>query len=334
MTSAPAKPSTPDDFLHSERILIIDFGSQVTQLIARRIRESGVYSEIHPFNQVTEQSIRDFAPRGVILSGGPASAGEIETPRAPDGLWDMGLPILGICYGEMTMSQQLGGRVTASDHQEFGRTLVEIAAGCALFDGVWAPGENHQVWMSHGDKIEAIPDGFKPVAVTPTAPFAAIADEDRKFYGVQFHPEVVHTPDGAKLLANFTHNIAGCAGNWTMSAFKDDEIAKVRKQVGDGRVICGLSGGVDSSVVAALLHEAIGDQLTCVFVDTGLMRAGEGDEVVDLFRDHYNIPLIHCDAADLFLGKLDGVADPEKKRKIIGATFIDVFEEEAGKIDG
>ncbi|NQV84079.1 MAG: glutamine-hydrolyzing GMP synthase, partial [Rhodospirillales bacterium] len=229
---------------------------------------------------------------------------------------------------------QLGGRVSASDHQEFGRTAVEVSESCTLFDGVWAPGETHQVWMSHGDRIEAIPDGFKPVAITPTAPFAAIADEERKFYGVQFHPEVVHTPDGARLLANFTHNIAGCAGNWTMSAFKDDEIAKVRQQVGSGRVICGLSGGVDSSVVAALLHEAIGDQLTCVFVDTGLMRMGEGDEVVDLFRDHYNIPLIHRDAADLFLGKLDGVSDPETKRKIIGATFIDVFEEEAGKIDG
>ncbi len=331
MTSADA---TPDDFLHSERILIVDFGSQVTQLIARRVRESGVYSEIHPFNQVTEQSIRDFAPRAVILSGGPASAGDIETPRAPDALWDMGLPVLGICYGEMTMAQQLGGQITASDHQEFGRTSVEITSQCALFDDVWNPGETHQVWMSHGDKIEAIPDGFHPAAITPTAPFAAIADEERKFYGVQFHPEVVHTPDGAKLLANFTHTIAGCAGNWTMSAFKDDEIAKVRKQVGRGRVICGLSGGVDSSVVAALLHEAIGDQLTCVFVDTGLMRMGEGDEVVTLFRDHYNIPLIHRDASELFLSQLDGIADPEKKRKIIGAAFIDVFEEEAGKIDG
>jgi GMP synthase (glutamine-hydrolysing) len=335
MKSAPTRinPTLGDD-LHSERILIIDFGSQVTQLIARRVRESGVYSEIHPFNQVTEQSIRDFAPRAVILSGGPASAGDIETPRAPDALWDMGLPVLGICYGEMTMAQQLGGQVTASDHQEFGRTSVEISNTCALFDGVWNSGETHQVWMSHGDKIEAIPDGFHACAVTPTAPFAAIADEERNFYGLQFHPEVVHTPDGAKLLANFTHTIAGCAGNWTMSAFKDDEIAKVREQVGRGRVICGLSGGVDSSVVAALLHEAIGDQLTCVFVDTGLMREGEGDEVVTLFRDHYNIPLIHRDASEMFLSQLEGVADPEKKRKIIGATFIDVFEEEAVKIDG
>ena len=326
--------ATTDDFLHSERILIVDFGSQVTQLIARRIRESGVYSEIHPFNQVTEQSIREFAPKAVILSGGPASAGDMTPPRAPEALWDMGLPVLGICYGEMTMAQQLGGQVTSSDHQEFGRTSVEVTGQCALFDGVWKSGETHQVWMSHGDKIEAIPDGFHACAVTPTAPFAAIADEERNFYGLQFHPEVVHTPDGAKLLANFTHTIAGCAGNWTMSAFKGDEITKVREQVGVGRVICGLSGGVDSSVVAALLHEAIGDQLTCVFVDTGLMREGEGDEVVNLFRDHYNIPLIHRDASEMFLGQLDGVLDPEKKRKIIGATFIDVFEEEAGKIDG
>jgi len=325
---------TPDDSLHSDRVLIVDFGSQVTQLIARRVRESGVYSEIHPFNVVSEESIRAFAPKAVILSGGPASAGDIETPRAPDGLWRMGLPVLGICYGEMTMAQQLGGRVIASDHQEFGRTAVEITGESALFDGVWKPGDTHQVWMSHGDKIEAIPDGFTAVAVTPTAPYAVIADEERKFYGVQFHPEVVHTPDGARLLENFTHTIAGCGGDWTMAAFKDMEIAKVREQVGRGRVICGLSGGVDSSVVAALLHEAIGDQLTCVFVDTGVMREGEGEQVVDLFRDHYNIPLVHRDAADLFLDKLDGVADPEQKRKIIGATFIDVFEEEAGKIEG
>lgn len=332
--AAPTATPPPSDQLHSERVLIVDFGSQVTQLIARRVRESGVYSEIHPFQSVTDEFINDFGPKAVILSGGPASAGDIETPRAPDGLWDMGLPVLGICYGEMTMAQQLGGKVTASDHQEFGRTHVEITGESPLFDGVWKPGDTHQVWMSHGDRIDAIPDGFAPIAITPTAPFAAIADEDRKFYGVQFHPEVVHTPDGAKLLSNFTHAIAGCAGNWTMSAFKSDEIAKVRDQVGKGRVICGLSGGVDSSVVAALLHEAIGDQLTCVFVDTGVMREGEGEQVVTLFRDHYNIPLIHKDASEVFLSKLDGVSDPEKKRKIIGATFIDVFEEEAAKIEG
>jgi len=331
MTSAASKPN---DLLHSERILIIDFGSQVTQLIARRIRDSGVYSEIHPFNQVNEQSIREFDPRAIILSGGPASAGDIETPRAPSVLWELGLPVLGICYGEMTMAQQLGGEVTTSSHQEFGRTSIDVVSDCALFDGVWKPGGTYQVWMSHSDKIEAIPDGFQACAITQTAPFAVIADESRNFYGVQFHPEVVHTPDGARLLKNFTHTIAGCAGNWTMSAFKDDASAKIREQVGSGRVICGLSGGVDSSVVAALLHKAIGDQLTCVFVDTGLMRDGEGDEVVKLFRDHYNIPLIHRDASKMFLGKLEGITDPEMKRKIIGATFIDIFEEEAGKING
>ena len=327
-------PKSQPDALHSDRVLIVDFGSQVTQLIARRVRESGVYSEIHPFNAVDDEFLADFAPKAVILSGGPASAGEAETPRAPDGLWELGVPVLGICYGEMTMAQQLGGQVTPSDTQEFGRTFIEITAGCALFEGVWKTGETHQVWMSHGDRIDAIPDGFSPVAKTDTAPFAAIADEERRFYGVQFHPEVVHTLDGAKILRNFTHAIAGCKGDWTMAAFRDTEIAKVRDQVGQGRVICGLSGGVDSSVVAALLHEAIGEQLTCVFVDTGLMREGEGEQVDRVFRDHYNIPLVHRDAGGLFLDKLKGVSDPEKKRKIIGATFIDVFEEEAARIEG
>jgi GMP synthase (glutamine-hydrolysing) len=232
------------------------------------------------------------------------------------------------------MAQQLGGKVTKSSDQEFGRTFIEVIADCSLFDGVWKSGETHQVWMSHGDKIESIPDGFKACAVTPSAPFATIVDETRNFYGVQFHPEVVHTPDGAKLLNNFTHTISGCSGNWTMAAFKDDKILKIRKQVGSGKVICGLSGGVDSSVVASLIHKAIGDQLTCVFVDTGLMRQNEGDEVVKLFRDHYSIPLVHCDASRRFLSKLEGISDPEMKRKIIGATFIEVFEEEAKKIDG
>ncbi len=317
-----------------ERILIIDFGSQVTQLIARRVRESGVYSEIHPFNAVTEQTIRDFAPKGVILSGGPASVTDAETPRAPDGLFEMGLPVLGICYGEQTMCEQLGGKVEPSTHREFGRAFVDIQEDCELFHGVWAVGTKEQVWMSHGDKINAVPDGFRTVATTDGSPFAAIANDDRKFYGVQFHPEVVHTPHGAKLLENFTHRVCGCSGDWSMDAFKDEEIAKVRKQVGKGRVICGLSGGVDSSVVAVLLNEAIGEQLTCVFVDTGLMRKGEAEEVVTMFRDHYNIHLVHRDASDMFLGKLEGVSDPEKKRKIIGATFIDVFEEEARNIGG
>ena len=317
-----------------ERILIVDFGSQVTQLIARRVRESGVYSEIHPFNAVTLDSIKEFNPKGIILSGGPASVTGIDTPRAPDGLFDLGLPVFGICYGEQTMCAQLGGRVEESEHREFGRAFVDVVEDCDLFHGVWQVGAKEQVWMSHGDKIHAIPEGFRPVATTDGSPFAAIANDEKKFYGVQFHPEVVHTPHGAKLIENFTHRVCGCRGDWTMGKFREEEIAKVREQVGDGNVICGLSGGVDSSVVAVLLHEAIGDQLTCVFVDTGLMRKGEAEEVVTLFRDHYKIKLVHRDASDLFLGKLEGEKDPEKKRKIIGATFIDVFEEEAQNIGG
>ncbi|MBF0251267.1 MAG: glutamine-hydrolyzing GMP synthase [Alphaproteobacteria bacterium] len=317
-----------------ERILIIDFGSQVTQLIARRVRESGVYSEIQPFNAVTADSIKAFGPKGVILSGGPASVTGVDTPRAPQGLFEMGLPVLGICYGEQTMCAQLGGKVENSDHREFGRAYVDVVADCDLFHGVWAVGAKEQVWMSHGDRVTALPEGFRPVAVTEGAPFAAIANDEKHFYGVQFHPEVVHTPHGAKLIENFTHRVCGCRGDWTMGKFREEEIAKVRAQVGDGNVICGLSGGVDSSVVAVLLHEAIGDQLTCVFVDTGLMRKGEAEEVVTLFRDHYHIKLVHRDASDLFLGKLDGVSDPEKKRKIIGATFINVFEQEAKNIGG
>jgi len=317
-----------------ERILIIDFGSQVTQLIARRVRESGVYSEIQPFNAVTVETIKEFNPKGIILSGGPASVTGIDTPRAPDGLFDMGLPVFGICYGEQTMCAQLGGVVEESDHREFGRAFVEVVEDCELFHGVWEIGAKEQVWMSHGDKIDAIPDGFRPVAVTDGSPFAAIANDEKRFYGVQFHPEVVHTPHGAKLIENFTHRVCGCCGDWTMGKFREEEIAKVRAQVGDGNVICGLSGGVDSSVVAVLLHEAIGDQLTCVFVDTGLMRKGESEEVVAMFRDNYKIKLVHRDASDLFIGKLTGVSDPEKKRKIIGSTFIDVFDEEAKKIGG
>jgi len=317
-----------------ERILIIDFGSQVTQLIARRVRESGVYSEIQPFNAVTVETIKAFNPKGVILSGGPASVTGIDTPRAPQGLFDMGLPVFGICYGEQTMCAQLGGSVEEGHHREFGRAFVDVVGDCELFKGVWAVGAKEQVWMSHGDKINAIPEGFRTVAVSAGSPFAAIANDEKKFYGVQFHPEVMHTPHGAQLIHNFTHRVCGCTGDWTMGKFREEEIAKVRKQVGSGRVICGLSGGVDSSVVAVLLHEAIGEQLTCVFVDTGMMRKGEAEEVVTMFRDHYNIKLVHRDAADLFINKLDGVADPEKKRKIIGATFIDVFEEEARNVGG
>jgi len=316
-----------------ERALIIDFGSQVTQLIARRLRESGVYCEIHPFNRVDHAFLTEYAPKAVILSGSPMSANTETSPRAPDEIFSLGVPILGICYGEQTICAQLGGDVENSDHKEFGRAQVEVVKDSPLFDGVWEAGGAYPVWMSHGDRVNAIPDGFEIIAKSAGAPFAAIADEARRIYAVQFHPEVVHTPDGARLLENFTKKIAKLSGDWTMAAFRDEAIAQIRNQVGDARVICGLSGGVDSSVAAVLIHEAIGEQLTCVFVDTGLMRAGEGEDVVRLFRDSYNIPLIHVDAADLFLDKLAGVDDPERKRKIIGATFIDVFEEEAGKIE-
>jgi GMP synthase (glutamine-hydrolysing) len=318
----------------TDRILIIDFGSQFTQLIARRVREAGVYSEIHPFNKVTAESLAAFAPKGIILSGGPASVTEATSPRVPDGVFEYGVPILGVCYGEQAMCAQLGGGVSTSDHREFGRSFLQVEKNCALFDGVWQVGGREQVWMSHGDRVTSIPPGFVVVGQSEGAPFAAIADESRKFYGIQFHAEVVHTPDGAKLYSNFVHKICGCAGDWTMAAFKEQAIAAVRKQVGSGRVICGLSGGVDSSVVAVLLHEAIGDQLTCVYVDHGLMRTGESEQVVSLFRDRFNIKLVHNDASDLFLGKLAGKIDPEEKRKIIGATFIDVFEAEAKKIGG
>ena len=317
----------------TDRILIIDFGSQVTQLIARRVRESGVYSEIIPFNKA-EEVLEEFNPKGIILSGGPNSVYDIDTPRAPEAVFTMGVPVLGICYGEQTMCEQMGGRVETSDEREFGRAFIDIKNDSPLFDGFWKSGTKHQVWMSHGDKIDAIPDGFEVIATSANAPYAAIANEEKKFYGVQFHPEVVHTLDGAKLLENFVKNIVGCAGDWTMASFRETEIAKVREQVGDGKVICGLSGGVDSSVVAVLLHEAIGDQLTCVFVDHGLMRSNEADQVVTLFREHYHINLIHVDAEDLFLGKLAGVDDPEEKRKIIGGLFIDVFEQEAEKNGG
>jgi GMP synthase (glutamine-hydrolysing) len=317
----------------TDNVLILDFGSQVTQLIARRVRESGVYSEIVPYFK-GEEAMARLDPKAIILSGGPNSVTDAATPRAPQAVFEAGVPVLGICYGQMTLCAQLGGDVESADHREFGRAFIEIKDGCTLFDGLWQTGQRHQVWMSHGDRVNALPPGFRTVATSEGAPFAAFADDERRFYGVMFHPEVMHTPDGAALLRNFTHNVAGCSGDWTMAAFREQEIERVRAQVGDGRVICGLSGGVDSSVVAVLLHEAIGDQLTCVFVDHGLLRQGEAEEVVSLFRGHYNISLVHRDASDLFLGKLDGVSDPEQKRKIIGATFIDVFEEEAKKVGG
>jgi GMP synthase (glutamine-hydrolysing) len=317
----------------TDRILILDFGSQVTQLIARRVRESGVYCEILPFSTSAERIV-EFAPAAVILSGGPASVNEAAAPLAPQVVFEMGVPVLGICYGQQAMCAQLGGVVAASDHREFGRAFIEVTGECRLLDGLWPPGSKEQVWMSHGDRVEALPPGFRVVAVSDGAPFAIVADDERRFYGTMFHPEVIHTPQGAALLRNFTHRVAGCCGDWTMAAFRAQAIARVRAQVGTGRVICGLSGGVDSAVVAALLREAIGDQLVCIFVDTGLLRGAEAEEVVTLFRDTWNIPLVHRDAGDLFLAKLAGVADPEAKRKTIGATFIDVFDEEAHKIGG
>jgi len=317
----------------TDRILILDFGSQVTQLIARRVRESGVYCEILPFNTSAER-IAEFAPVAIILSGGPASVNEAAAPLAPQTVFEMGVPVLGICYGQQAMCAQLGGKVAASDHREFGRAFIEVTDECALLADLWPKGSKEQVWMSHGDRVEALPPGFRVVAVSEGAPFAIVADDVRRFYGTMFHPEVVHTPHGAALLRNFTHRVAGCRGNWSMAAFRAQAIERVRAQVGKGKVICGLSGGVDSAVVAALLHEAIGDQLVCIFVDTGLLRGAEANEVVTLFRDTWNIPLVHRDAGDLFLTKLAGVSDPEGKRKTIGATFIDVFDEEAHKIGG
>jgi len=316
-----------------DRILILDFGSQVTQLIARRLREAGVYCEIWPYT-VSEERIRAFAPRGVILSGGPASVTEGESPRAPEAVFGMGLPVLGICYGQQTMCAQLGGQVEGSDHREFGRAFVEVTASSALIEGVWEKGAREQVWMSHGDRVAALPPGFRVIAVSEGAPFAAIADDTRRFYGVQFHPEVVHTPHGTALLRNFALKVAGCRGDWTMAGFRTEAVARIRDRVGQGRVICGLSGGVDSSVAAVLIHEAVGEQLTCIFVDHGLMRAGEAEEVVRTFRDRFNIRLVHRDASDLFLGQLSGVTDPEQKRKTIGRLFIEVFEEEQAKLGG
>jgi GMP synthase (glutamine-hydrolysing) len=326
-------PSDLDTPQTADRILILDFGSQVTQLIARRLRESGVYCEIWPYN-ADPARIRAFAPRGIILSGGPASVPDEGSPRAPMEVFEAGVPVLGICYGQMVMCAQLGGEVTTSDHREFGRAIVDVVEPCALFRGIWSPGAHEQVWMSHGDHVVRLPPGFRVVGTSEGAPFAAFADDSRRFYGLMFHPEVVHTPHGAQLLRNFTHDVAGCSADWTMSGFRDAQIARIRAQVGTGRVICGLSGGVDSSVAAVLIHEAIGDQLTCIFVDHGLLRAGEAEEVVATFRDRFNIKLVHRDASDMFLDALDGVTDPEIKRKTIGRLFIEVFEEEAARIGG
>jgi len=319
--------------MHTQKILILDFGSQVTQLIARRVRESGVYCEILPFNAGPAR-IAAFGASGYILSGGPSSVADEGSPRAPEQVFSAGVPVLGICYGQMVMCAQLGGEVKGADIREFGRAYVDVVEDCTLFDGAWVKGAREQVWMSHGDHISAPPPGFRTVAVSEGAPFAMIADDARRFYGLMFHPEVVHTPHGAQLLRNFTHKVCGLSGDWTMAGFRAAEIAKIRAQVGTGKVICGLSGGVDSSVAAALIHEAIGDQLTCIFVDHGLLRGGEAEEVVRVFGDQFNIKLIHRDASDLFLGQLEGITDPEQKRKIIGRLFIEVFDEEATKLGG
>ena len=318
---------------HPDTVLIVDFGSQVTQLIARRVREAGVYSEIVPFQSAGEAFHR-IRPKAVILSGSPHSTVDIGSPRAPQDVFQSNTPVLGICYGEQTMCAQLGGKVEGGHHREFGRAFLDIQEECALFEGVWAKGTRHQVWMSHGDRVVEIPEGFKVVGTSTGAPFAAIADEARKFYAVQFHPEVVHTPDGAKLLENFVHRIAGIKGDWSMAAYRDQAVNAIRKQVGDKKVICALSGGVDSSVAALLIHEAVGDQLTCILVDHGLMRKNEAADVVNMFREHYNLPLILVDASDRFITALEGESDPETKRKTIGRLFIEVFEEEAQKLGG
>ena len=316
-----------------QRVLIVDFGSQVTQLIARRVREDGVYSEVHPCQNVDAAFLRDFQPAAVILSGGPESVTHDDSPLPPMELYDLGVPVLGVCYGQQAMCRQLGGAVS-SGSAEYGRADVEVVRECLLFDGVGEVGAREPVWMSHGDCVTAIPTGFHAVATSEGAPYAAIADEGRRFYGVQFHPEVHHTPRGDLFIRNFTRRVAGLKGDWSMAAFRAEQVARIRAQVGEAKVICGLSGGVDSAVAAVLIHEAIGDQLTCVFVDTGLLRADEGRQVVELFRGHYNIPLVHVEAGDEFLGALAGVSDPEAKRKTIGRLFIDVFDRESAKIEG
>ena len=316
-----------------DRVLILDFGSQFTQLIARRVRESGIYCEILPHN-APQDRMTAFGPSAWILSGGPASVKDAAAPRVPQAVFDSKLPILGICYGQQAMCDQLGGGVQLGDHQEFGHATLTVTDDCELFHGAWTIGGHEQVWMSHGDHVTQLPPGFRPVASSPGAPFAAIADDTRRYYGVQFHPEVVHTPHGRQLLHNFTHRVAGLTGTWSMAGFREAQKQRVKAQVGQGRVICGLSGGVDSSVAAALIHEAVGDQLTCIFVDSGLLRLGEAEEVVKTFRDRFNIKLVHRDATDLFLGQLAGITDPEMKRKAIGRVFIEVFEEESVKLGG
>ena len=312
---APVAASPPklDKNLH-DKVLIVDFGSQVTQLIARRVREEKVYCEIVPY-QKAEAAFREMKPKAVILSGGPASVLDKNAPLAPKAIYEAGVPVLGICYGEQAMAAQLGGKVEGGHHREFGRAEVEVVSDSPLFEGVWKKGEKYPVWMSHGDRVTKLPEGFRVLGISPNAPISIIGDDDRKFYATQFHLEVMHTPHGAALIRNFVRKVAGLAGDWTMRAFKDEAIEKIRKQVGKGRVICGLSGGVDRAVAAVLIHEAIGEQLTCVFVDHGLLRLAEAQKVVTLFRDSYNIPLVHVDDSEVFLKALAGVGN-------IGGTYF------------
>jgi len=314
--------------LHQEKILILDFGSQYTQLIARRIRELKVYSEIRPFSEPLD-GIRAFSPSGLILSGGPSSVADPGAPLPDPGIFGLGIPILGICYGMQLMTHMLGGRVAAAPHREYGAAELKLLAESDLLSGL---GKRLRVWMSHGDRIDAPPKGFSPIAGTPNSPVAAMADAGRGYYALQFHPEVAHTPQGMEILKNFAYRICGCGPNWTMHSFVEQAVSDIRARVGEDRVICALSGGVDSSVAAVLLHRAIGDRLTCIFVDNGLLRLNEAEKVVKTFRDEFRIPLVFVDTAERFLKKLAGVTDPEKKRKIIGNEFIRVFEEEAGKL--
>lgn len=322
--------------IHAQRILILDFGSQYTQLIARRVREIGVYCEIYPYD-VDAADIQAFSPKAIILAGGPESVTGDDTPRAPQVVFDLGVPLLGICYGMQTMAEQFGGKVSTSDHQEFGYAEVNLTNKCRLFEGI----EDHikedgtlslDVWMSHGDKVSVLPEGFTLVAATESCPIAAMANDEKAYYGVQFHPEVTHTKQGKRILERFVRSIAQCEALWTSTNIVDDAIARIREQVGNEKVLLGLSGGVDSSVVAALLHKAIGDQLTCVFVDNGLLRLQEGDQVMAMFAENMGIKVVRANAEQLFLSKLTGVADPEQKRKIIGNTFIEVFDQEATKL--
>ena len=338
MNSPIPAAAAPHANIHADRILILDFGAQYTQLIARRVRELGVYCEIHPWD-VTDQEVRAFAPRGVILSGGPESVTVADAPHAPPAVFSLGVPVLGICYGMQTMAQQLGGQVTASSEREFGYAEVALTAPCRLLEGIEDRRDGSgrsvlDVWMSHGDRVAQLPPGFSGFAATGAIPYAAMCDERRRFYGVQFHPEVTHTLQGARLLERFVREICGCAALWTTGNIIEDAIERVRAQVGTGRVLLGLSGGVDSSVVAALLHRAIGAQLVCVFVDHGLLRLGEGDQVMATFAEHLGVRVIRVDAEQRFLGALAGVTDPEAKRKIIGRTFVEVFDEQAQQLTG